>query len=61
MKSVKYVNVYAVPNGDLFGVEMQLDTFLHMSLCECLYCVHCLLTVMISTYVFTAQMVTVYY
>ena len=57
---MKYVNVYVVPKGDLFGVEVQLDTSLYVSLRECIYCVHCLLTVMVSTYVFTEQTVAVY-
>ena len=59
--SVKYVNVYVVPKGDLFEVEMQLDISLHISLRECIYCVHGLLVVMISTYAFTQQTVTVHY
>ena len=61
MRSVKYINVYVVPKGDLFGVQMQLDESLHESLHECIYYVHGLLTVMVSTYVFTEQTVTVYY
>ena len=28
IKSVKYVNVYVVPKGDLFGMEMQLAGYI---------------------------------